>query len=223
MAQPIIGHLERLSIVKNTKEMLSVYFIAGTQDIIEGTLPSILEEALKAGITCFQYREKGQGSLTEFHDKMNMAKICQSLCREYEVPFLINDDVELALKIDADGIHVGQDNQDIQEVIGLFPTKIVGLSCHDQHEIIVANQLEKITYYGIGPVYGTQSKPDAEKPIGIKTLQHLIKEANKPVVAIGGISTENVSDVLATDVDGVSVISAITRTENIRETVKSLQ
>ncbi|MEI5991857.1 thiamine phosphate synthase [Enterococcus crotali] len=210
--------------MKNSKEMLSVYFIAGTQDIQNGDhLPSVLESALKAGITCFQYREKGKGSLPHPEAKKEMAQICQQLCEQYQVPFLINDDVALALEIGADGIHVGQKDQAIEEVLTLFTDKIVGLSCHDEQEVLVANELAGITYYGIGPIYGTISKEDAELPIGIAKLKELTEKACKPVVAIGGINTKNAQSVLETHVDGVSVITAITLAKDIKEAVGNLK
>lgn len=202
---------------------LSVYFIAGTQNVPSGSLPSLLEEALQAGITCFQYREKGNGSLTDQKDKTEMAKICQKLCKKYAVPFIVNDDVELALAIDADGIHVGQTDQAIQKVLTQFPNKIVGLSCYDEEQIQSANQLKELTYYGIGPVYGTQSKQDAEPPIGTQKLCQLTKMAKKPVVAIGGIALENVAAVRETNVAGVAVISAITQAENIRFAIEKIE
>lgn len=205
------------------KEMLSVYFIAGTQDIANGDLPNVLEEALKAGVTCFQYREKGRGCLVQPEAKKKMAKTCQQLCRQYRVPFLINDDVVLALDIDADGIHVGQKDQAIEEVLSLFSDKIVGLSCHDEREVLVANELGKISYYGIGPVYGTISKEDAEQPIGLVRLQELAEKSHKPVVAIGGINMENAQSVLTANVDGISVISVITKAKDISEAVKQLK
>ncbi|OJG27902.1 thiamine-phosphate pyrophosphorylase [Enterococcus caccae] len=209
--------------MKNSKEIVSVYFIAGTQDIQSGHLLDVLEQALKAGITCFQYREKGEGSIENPNAKMRTAKQCQLLCQQYNVPFLINDDVALALEIGADGIHVGQTDQAIKNVLSLFSGKIVGLSCHDEKEVKAANKLPEITYYGIGPVYGTQSKKDAQRPIGLMKLQKLVELAEKPVVAVGGISTENVHSVLKTTVDGVSVISAITQANQIEDAVRTLK
>ncbi|KAF1298838.1 thiamine-phosphate diphosphorylase [Enterococcus sp. JM4C] len=205
------------------EEMLAVYFIAGTQDIVQGNLFSVLEEALQAGITCFQYREKGAGSLTEPSEIEETARKCQELCRAYKVPFLINDEVELALKIGADGVHVGQSDQAIEEVLRLFDGKIVGLSCETAAHVEKANQLPGISYYGIGPVFGTVSKADAVQPIGVEKLADYARLAQKPVVAIGGISLENGQEVLATGVQGVSVISAITRAESIEEAVEGLK
>ncbi|WP_375179967.1 thiamine phosphate synthase [Enterococcus rotai] len=208
--------------MKTSQEIFAIYFIAGTQDIKDRTLPEVLEQALKAGITCFQYREKGEGSLTDLNDKKLMAKKCQQLCKQYQVPFLINDDVALALEIEADGIHVGQTDQAIQDVLALFSDKIVGLSCYDEKEVQAANKVSAITYYGIGPVYGTLSKRDAKQPIGLVKLQKLTQIAEKPVVAIGGINTKNVEQIIETSVAGVSVISAITQAEDVHEAVKRL-
>ncbi|WP_438760089.1 thiamine phosphate synthase [Enterococcus sp. AZ194] len=204
------------------EKMLQVYFIAGTQDIVQGTLFSVLEEALQAGITCFQFREKGAGSLNDPTEIEETAKKCQELCQAYNVPFLVNDNVELALKLGADGVHVGQSDQEIQEVLRLFAGKIVGLSCETAEHIEKANQLTEITYYGVGPVFGTISKADAVQPIGVKTLDTYARKALKPVVAIGGISLDNCQEVLATAVSGISVISAITRAESISQAVATL-
>lgn len=203
--------------------MLAVYFIAGTQDIVQGDLFSVLEQALKAGITCFQYREKGKGSLRNPVEIEETAKKCQYLCHEYNVPFLVNDDVKLALKIGADGVHVGQGDKAIQEVLALFSGKIVGLSCETKQHVKAANLLSEISYYGIGPVFGTISKADAVQPIGAEKLDIYAKIAEKPVVAIGGISTNNCQEILKTAVAGVCVISAITHAACIDEVVHALK
>jgi thiamine-phosphate pyrophosphorylase len=223
MDQLITGRIERLKTMSKAEEMLAVYFISGTQDIVKGSLFSVLEEALKAGITCFQYREKGKGSLSNPVEIEETARTCQLLCQKYKVPFLINDDVELALKIGADGVHVGQGDQAIEEVLELFHGKIVGLSCETQEHVEIANQLSEISYYGIGPVFGTISKADAVQPIGLDKLDRYAKLAEKPVVAIGGISMKNGQEVLNTAVAGVSVISAITRAESISEAVHAFK
>ncbi len=205
-------------------KMLQTYFIAGTQDILQGTLPDILERALKAGITCFQYREKGAGSLKTKAEKHYMAQVCQRLCQQYQVPFFIDDDVELALKIAADGIHVGQNDLEIAKVIHLSPRKmLIGLSCHSEAEVLKANSLREIAYLGIGPVFGTVSKADAESPIDLPGLQKLVRQALPPVVAIGGINEINAAALSQTGIAGVAIISAITRSGNITQTVAQIK
>ncbi|WP_209558260.1 thiamine phosphate synthase [Enterococcus larvae] len=204
-------------------EYLGVYLIAGTQDVADGNLPQLLEQALLAGVTCFQYREKGLGSLQQKEQREATARACQKLCRKYKIPFIINDDVELALAIGADGIHVGQEDQHIEEVLRLFADRIVGLSCYDEKEITEANQLTAISYYGIGPVFGTISKADAKPPIGVKKLGELAVLAEKPSVAIGGISTINIGEIKKTTVAGSAVISAVTQSDDINETIKKIK
>ncbi|MGX7420526.1 thiamine phosphate synthase [Carnobacterium gallinarum] len=227
MVQQIIGRTTKGMdwMVNQSKEMmgkmLTVYFIAGTQDIVEGTLPECLEQALEAGITCFQYREKGRGSLATYEERKAMALICQKLCQDYQVPLIINDDLKLALEIGADGIHVGQNDVRIQEIIKLSePTMLIGLSCHSENEVSAANQLLEVDYYGIGPVYQTTSKVDAEPAIGVSKLGELTRIAEKPVVAIGGIQLGNAKEIDSPV--GVAVISAITQAENILEVVEKL-
>lgn len=209
--------------MRSPLDYLPVYFIAGTQDIVSGELPELLEQALKAGVTCFQFREKGVGSIGEAGQRKVLAAECYELCQKYDVPFIVNDDVELALALDADGIHVGQEDQAIEEVLRLFPGKIVGLSCYNKEEIVAANQLKGISYYGIGPVFGTISKSDAKPPIGIKQLDVLARLAKRPSVAIGGISIETVAAIQETAVAGSAVISAITRSEEINSTINKLK
>lgn len=207
----------------NISKMLSVYFIAGTQDVVKATLPEVLEEALKAGITCFQYREKGANSLLDYQEKKEMAVCCQKLCQKYQVPFIINDDVILALEIAADGIHIGQDDMTLDELNTIIPARmIVGLSCHQQDEVIAGNLESAVDYFGIGPVFNTDSKADAQSAIGCKKLRQMTEIATKPVVAIGGIAQSNILAVKKTGVAGISVISAITRADVIAEAVNNL-
>lgn len=138
---------------------LAVYFIAGTQDIVRGTLPSVLEEALKAGITCFQYREKGAGSLQTASERKEMALECQKLCAKYQVPFIINDDVALALEIGADGIHVGQTDEAIRQVIASCSGKMkIGLSVHSVSEAKEAERLGEVDYIGVGTNFSNDFK-----------------------------------------------------------------
>jgi thiamine-phosphate pyrophosphorylase len=203
-------------------EFLKLYMIAGSQDVPQGHLLPLLEAALQAGITCFQYREKGRNSLADIQAKKNLGQACQDLCRSYNVPFIVNDDVQLALALNADGVHVGQDDFAIEEVLTLFPNKIVGLSCRTKAEVQQANQFSAISYYGIGPVFATTSKADAKAAIGLQMLTELTQLAEKPVVAIGGISSQNAAAVKMAGVDGIAVISAITQAVAIPAAIAQL-
>ncbi|MEO4054736.1 thiamine phosphate synthase [Solibacillus sp. CAU 1738] len=202
------------------RDELAVYFIMGTPNCNRDPL-LILKEALEAGITIFQLREKGEGALVG-DELIQFAKNCQSLCRQYNVPFIVNDHVELAREIDADGVHVGQDDSRLSEVRTLFPHKIVGVSVHtmEEMEAAIAGGAD---YVGIGPIYETSSKLDAKRPAGVTFLEQARKAyPTFPIVAIGGISEKNAQPVLAAGSDGVAVISAICGSASIKDTVNQL-
>ncbi|MBI5973837.1 thiamine phosphate synthase [Staphylococcus caledonicus] len=202
---------------------LNVYFICGTQDIPQGSdIKDILKQALEAGITLFQFREKGPDSL-KGKAKETLARELMTLCHEYHIPFLVNDDVELALAIDADGIHVGQDDEEVTSFRDDFKDKIIGLSVGNEEEY-QDSDLTDVDYIGVGPMYATPSKADASAPVGpemISTLKNL--NPSLPMVAIGGINEDNIEAIAQAGADGVSVISAIARSHNIDKTVTKLQ
>lgn len=201
------------------RDRLNVYFIMGTANCKEPLYT--LEKALQAGITCFQFREKGEGCLTgKAYEEFALA--CQKLCREYNVPFIVNDDVELALKMNADGIHVGQDDRPITEFRTLVKDKIVGVSVHNVQELTQAVK-SGADYVGIGPIYGTKSKIDAKPPAGLEFLRTARKQYPKfPIVGIGGINERNAGNVRLAGADGVSVISVICESSNIKGTIQKL-
>lgn len=184
----------------------------GSQDVAGNPL-SVLEEALKNGITLFQWREKGENALVG-DAYIQFAKDCQRLCRQYNIPFIINDDVHLAILLDADGVHIGQEDADAHQVRKQFQDKILGVSVHTQNELRQAVQ-DGADYVGIGPIFSTHSKKDAKQPAGTTFLtqaSHMIPSL--PIVAIGGIKPEHVYDLRQAGADGVSIISAISKAEN---------
>lgn len=205
--------------------MLDLYFIAGTQDVKDRSLPEVLQEALKAGITCFQYREKGPGSLRNSDDIKQMAITCLDLCRSAGVPFVMNDDVSLAVEIGADGVHVGQEDLAVAETVKLVEGNMfIGLSVNTLEQFRRAGKLESVAYIGMGPVYSTSSKTDAKESIGLNLLEKAVEEeTGKPIVAIGGISEDRALMVRQTGVTGIAVISAITQSTDIRKTVSLLK
>lgn len=201
-------------------EMIRKYFIMGSQNCTRAP-EEILQEALEAGITAFQYREKGRDALTG-RAKIELGKKLRKLCQDYNVPFIINDDVELATILEVDGIHVGQDDTPIERLREQFPNLILGLSVSNETEL-EKSPIELVDYVGAGPMFITQSKEDAKTPVGTKWVARLRELHPKlPIVAIGGITTENAPEVLAAGADGVAVISAITQAEHIYDAVKKL-
>ena len=203
------------------KELLKLYFICGTTTCLGKDLYTVVEDALKGGITLFQFREKGEGAL-EGKEKIELAIKLQNLCKKYNVPFIVNDDIELALEIDADGVHVGQDDLGVDEIRKLMPDKIIGLSIGNEEEL-KQSKVEYVDYVGVGPVYVTQSKDDAGGAIGYEGLELMRRFLPQmPLVAIGGIQTQHIKDVMKTNVDGVSIISAISYSDNIEKTVREM-
>ena len=203
------------------KELLKLYFICGTTTCLDKDLYTVVEDALKGGITLFQFREKGEGAL-EGSEKVELAIKLQDLCKKYNVPFIVNDDIELALEIDADGVHVGQDDLGVDEIRKLMPDKIIGLSIENEEEL-KQSKVEYVDYVGVGPVYVTQSKDDAGGAIGYEGLELMRRFLPQmPLVAIGGIQTQHIKDVMKTNVDGVSIISAISYSDNIEKTVREM-
>ncbi|MEC5425444.1 thiamine phosphate synthase [Virgibacillus sp. C22-A2] len=202
------------------KQSLRKYFIMGSQNC-DGDPVQILESAASAGITAFQFREKGVGSLTG-DEKLELGKQLRSICRHYKIPFIVNDDIELVDALDADGLHVGQEDQSVEELRKLFPNKIIGLSVSNNFEV-TNSPISWVDYVGAGPVFATKTKEDSKAVVGLEWIISLREQfPNLPIVAIGGISTKNAASVLNAGADGVSFISAVAKANDIKKAVNNL-
>ena len=168
------------------------------------SLADAVELALKGGTTFLQLREK---HLNE-EAFLNEAREIKEVCRRYNVPFIINDNVEIAMAVDADGVHVGQSDMeagDVRAAIG--PTKILGVSAQNVEQALLAQE-RGADYLGVGAVFATESKDDADD-VSHDTLRAICEAVDIPVVAIGGITRENVQQLAGRGLAGVAVISAI--------------
>ncbi|WP_400241633.1 thiamine phosphate synthase [Niallia sp. JL1B1071] len=203
------------------KELLKLYFIMGSNN--SSIAPDyVLEEALKGGISVFQFREKGKGAL-EGKAKFQLAKRMQKLCNHYNVPFIVNDDIELAIALDADGVHIGQEDEKAIKVREWIGNKVLGVSAHSIQEIKLAMEAGA-DYIGIGPIYPTSTKKDAKSVQGISLIEK-VKEQNLtiPIVGIGGITIDNAFPIIKAGADGVAIISEISMAENPYEQTKRLK
>ncbi|MGM9921642.1 MAG: thiamine phosphate synthase [Bhargavaea sp.] len=190
------------------REKLRVYFIMGSRNAGARDPLEVLEAALRGGITCFQLREKGPGALTG-SELRAFGKACRDLCRTYGVPFIVNDDVSLALELGADGVHIGQEDGDAGEMRQQIGSRILGVSAHNLKEVRKAADAGA-DYIGIGPVCATTSKPDARPVCGTQPLREAAEAfPDLPSVGIGGITKDNAGSVIAAGASGVSVITAI--------------
>jgi thiamine-phosphate pyrophosphorylase len=203
------------------RKLLPVYFIAGTANCRKDIREVVLE-AIKGGVTIFQFREKGRGALTG-QEKYEMAKEIQQICKEHGIPFIVNDDVELALALDADGVHIGQDDEAADSVREKIGDKILGVSVHSLEEAHRAIA-QGADYFGVGPVFPTNSKEDAKEARGTAVIEELRKNGiNIPIVGIGGIDAQNASIVMKGGADGVSVISAISQADSVLQSARELR
>ena len=182
------------------------------------TLYEQVEQALQGGVSTLQLREKNLGD-EEF---LKEAIEIKELCKKYDVPLIINDNVEVAIKCGADGVHVGQEDMEaskVREKVG--PDMIIGVSAHNVEEAkrAVSNGAD---YLGVGAVFSTSTKDDVDV-LKKETLKDICLAVDVPVVAIGGINQDNILELKGTGVDGVAVVSAIFSSENIVETCKKLR
>ncbi|ANE46327.1 thiamine-phosphate pyrophosphorylase [Paenibacillus swuensis] len=191
------------------RRMLPLYFVAGTGNTGgELALLRTLAAALEGGISAFQLREKGPGALLG-RARFALALGLREQCRRRGVPFIVNDDVELALAVEADGVHVGQEDAPAAEVRRRLGARLLGVSVHTVDEARRA-AAAGADYIGCGPMYATASKPDARAVAGPALVRQLRAAGiTLPLVGIGGITSENAASVTAAGADGVAVISAI--------------
>lgn len=201
-----------------TKEELLLYAVTDRSWLHGRTLKEQVKEALDGGVTFLQLREKHIDSGLFLQEAQEL----KDLCKQYQVPFVINDDVELALKVDADGVHVGQSDMkagDVRKKLG--KDKIIGVSAQTVEQAVMAEK-HGADYLGVGAVFPTSSKDDAQE-VDYETLKAICQAVQIPVIAIGGINAKNVERLKGSGICGVAVISAIFAQEDIKEAAKELK
>lgn len=183
----------------------SLYLITDRRAAGERSLVDVVHAAIQGGATAVQLRDK-----TAFiRETLEIGWALRQLTREAGIPLIVNDRVDVALALDADGVHVGQDDMPAELVRGLIgPNRILGVSAATVEE---AQQAEHAgaDYLGVGDVFGTPSKLDAGEPIGLKNLSRITRAVSIPVVGIGGITAENTESIIEAGAIGVAVISAV--------------
>lgn len=207
----------RYKIVRCTGEMLRLYAVTDQAWVGKQTLTEQVESALKGGATCIQLREKNLDQAAFFEEAAAM----KTLCRQYRIPLIINDDVAVAVKSGADGVHVGQKDMDVSDVRMIAgKDMIIGVSVQTVEQAVAAER-DGADYLGVGAVFSTATKPDA-KPVPLETVKEICETVTIPVVAIGGISKNNISELKGLQLDGVAMVSAVFAAENIEEECKKL-
>ncbi|MRN06792.1 thiamine phosphate synthase [Lactobacillus sp. 0.1XD8-4] len=206
-------------------QLLQVYLVGGTQDVhndVDAFLEKV-ELAMQSGITAFQYREKGNSNLRP-NERIDLGLQLRELCTKYAIPLIVDDDYRLAQQINADGVHVGQNDTKVDQVsVAVGHQMFIGYSCNTPAQVEHANLMDFVDYVGCGPVFSTNSKADADPAIGLGELKHLNTLSHHPVVAIGGITKENMQAVHDTGVAGVAVISLIFDSDDLVTTIKQMK
>lgn len=178
----------------------------------------VARDAVEGGATLIQFREKNKN----IQELIRIGLALKAITKRAEIPLIVNDFIDVALAIEADGVHLGQD--DMPLVVArhiLHPDMIIGVSVDNPKEAMEAEK-DGADYLGVGPVFATLSKKDAGKPIGYQTINAIKKKVKIPVLGIGGINILNLEEVIKAGADGVAVISAVSNSENPKQTVRDL-
>ncbi|WP_408954456.1 thiamine phosphate synthase [Natroniella sp. ANB-PHB2] len=179
----------------------------------------VVKEMIAAGVEVIQYREKEKDML----DKYQEAKKLRQLTKEAGVTFIINDDIDLALVVNADGVHIGQDDLPVDVVRDLIgEDKIIGLSTHSPQQAREA-VVEGVDYIGVGPIFATDTKEDVCAPVGLEYLEYVVDNIDLPFVAIGGIKEDNVELVVEKGASCVAMITEIVEAEDIHKKIKKIR
>lgn len=204
--------------MKLDKSSMLLYAVTDRTWLKGRTLADVVEEAIKAGVTFLQLREKN----LEYDVFLQLAKEIKCVTDKYKIPYVINDNVQVAMAAGADGVHVGQGDmspKDVRKIIG--PDKILGVSAQTVEQAVLAEE-SGADYIGVGSVFPTSTKLDAEA-VSLETLKEICKAVSIPVVAIGGINKDNAIKLAGSGIDGIAVVSAIFAQENITAAARELR
>jgi thiamine-phosphate pyrophosphorylase len=197
----------------------SLYLVTDAELAGGRSHPQIVTAAIRGGITVVQYREKNASTRRMVAEALEL----RQLCRSYNVPFIINDRLDVALAVDADGVHLGQDDMPAalaRQLIG--PGKILGVSVENVSQARRAME-DGADYVGASPIFATPTKPDAPSPMGIAGLQELARVCTLPIVAIGGLNASNAAAVLRAGATGLAVVSAIVSADDVERAARELK
>ncbi|GJQ10582.1 hypothetical protein GpartN1_g2373.t1 [Galdieria partita] len=205
-----------------TKESVdySLYLVTSGVDKNIHSLLEKVQAALMGGVTILQYRDKQNTT----RDMVRIGTELLEMARSFQVPLLVNDRVDIALAIDADGVHMGQDDMPLVMTRRLLgKEKIIGVSVGSEEEAVIA-QRQGADYIGVGSIFSTFSKADAGEPIGLEALKRIASAVSTlPVIAIGGINEHNASQCIQNGAKGVAVISAILSSNDPQQAARNLK
>jgi thiamine-phosphate pyrophosphorylase len=196
----------------------NLYLITDRNQVGGMRLIDVVEEALKGGVRGVQLREKDMSSRELYELAYEMRK----LTNRYDARLIINDRVDIAMAVDADGVHLGLNSLPIHRVRRLIgETKMIGISCHNQVNAIMAQE-KGANFITFGPVYYTPSKAQYGKPVGVEKLEIVSHLLDIPIFALGGIKRDNITEVIAAGAAGISLVSAIVASDDPRAEAEAM-
>ena len=197
-----------------------IYAITASQFSLERSNLEVVRLILEAGVKIIQYREKDFSMRRKYHECLAIRDITAI----YNACFIINDDVHLALAVESDGVHVGQEDLPVEKVRELVEDKmIIGLSTHSPEQADKAVESGVVDYIGVGPLYQTFTKRDVQQPVGLGYLDYVVSHHTIPVVAIGGIKESNVAEVIKHGATCICMVTEIVANQNIGVKIQSVQ
>ncbi len=204
--------------MKCDKKNMILYAVTDRSWVGKQSLIEQVESALKGGVSCVQLREKQLDKEAFLKEAVEMAV----LCRQYKVPFIINDDVDIALRCGADGVHVGQDDMSVDKVRSIAGNDlIIGVSAHSVEEALTAVR-GGADYLGVGAVFSTSTKTNVTA-MSYEVLKSICTAVDIPVVAIGGINKDNMTKLSGTGISGVALVSAVFAADDIERECRILR
>lgn len=201
------------------KEDLSLYLVTDRSLSLGRPIEDIVEQAVQGGVSMVQLREKNISS-NEFY---RLASSIKEVLRPFNVPLIINDRLDIALAVDAEGLHIGQSDIPYEVARKLMgKDKIIGLSVENIEQARLANDMD-VDYIGVSPVFSTPTKHDIAQPLEIQGLQTIASFSKHPIVGIGGINESNIQEVIKNGADGVALVSAIVSQESPKQAASELK
>ncbi|MDD7384439.1 MAG: thiamine phosphate synthase [Actinomycetaceae bacterium] len=203
------------------RHRLRLYLVTDSRWLAGRSLADVVRQAIEGGVTCVQFREKNVYAPLNPKERRQQAILVRDVCRRYSVPFLVDDDVDLAARVDADGVHIGQSDATVHAARAVLGRdKIIGVSAQTPQQALDAQE-SGADYLGVGALFATSSKDDAAT-VSFSTLHEICHAVRIPVVAIGGISPDNVAFLADSGIAGISVISAIMAAPDISTAARKL-
>lgn len=196
--------------MEEIKKLLKLYLVTDEAACKGRSLYDVVQEAVKGGVTMVQLREKSLGTRAFVERAFHL----KALLAPYGIPLIINDRIDVALAVDADGVHIGQSDMPFELLRELLPEgKIIGLSVENQEDVKRAEHLD-VSYIAASPLFATLTKTDIETPWGLDGLRWIRENSSHPLAVIGGLNQNNIGEAIAHGADGIALISAICSAEN---------